>query len=70
MQAWDLFQQGNLFYARDSDKKSSDAHHLAEIIAIIGPPPKEMIKNSAYATEFFDSDGMCEYDLPTEFYSL
>ncbi|KAL3468153.1 kinase-like domain-containing protein [Aspergillus heterothallicus] len=55
--AWDLFQQGNLFYARDSDKKSSDAHHLAEMIAIVGPPPKEMIKNSTYATEFFDSDG-------------
>ncbi|KAL4813556.1 kinase-like domain-containing protein, partial [Aspergillus spinulosporus] len=54
---WDLFQQGNLFYARDSDKKSSDAHHLAEMIAILGPPPKEMIQNSAYATEFFDSDG-------------
>ncbi|KAL4812097.1 hypothetical protein BDW67DRAFT_179000 [Aspergillus spinulosporus] len=34
-EAWDLFQQGNLFYARDSDKKSSDAHLLAEIIAFI-----------------------------------
>ncbi|KAB8276598.1 kinase-like domain-containing protein [Aspergillus minisclerotigenes] len=55
--AWDLFQQGHLFYARDSDKKSSDAHHLAEMIAIMGPPPKEAIQNSVYATEFFDGEG-------------
>ncbi|KAB8244454.1 kinase-like protein [Aspergillus flavus] len=54
---WDLFQQGHLFYARDSDKKSSDAHHLAEMIAIMGPPPKEVIQNSVYATEFFDGEG-------------
>ncbi|KAE8164290.1 kinase-like domain-containing protein [Aspergillus tamarii] len=54
---WDLFQQGHLLYARDSDKKSSDAHHLAEMIAIMGPPPKEMLRNSVYATEFFDGEG-------------
>lgn len=57
MQTWDLFQQGHLFYARDSDKKSSDGHHLAEMVAVMGPPPKEMTQNSAYATDFFDSDG-------------
>lgn len=60
MQTWDLFQQGHLFYARDSDKKSSDGHHLAEMVAVMGPPPKEMTQNSAYATDFFDSDGMYE----------
>ncbi|KAF4224820.1 hypothetical protein CNMCM6457_008881 [Aspergillus fumigatiaffinis] len=54
---WDLFQQRHLFYARDSDKKSSDGHHIAEMIAFMGPPPKEMIQNSVYATEFFDGDG-------------
>ncbi|RAK72536.1 kinase-like protein [Aspergillus fijiensis CBS 313.89] len=43
---WDLFEQGHLFHGRDSDKKSSDAHHIAEIIA-----------NSVYATEFFDDEG-------------
>ncbi|KAL4938853.1 hypothetical protein BDV06DRAFT_231493 [Aspergillus oleicola] len=54
---WDLFQQGHLFYARDSDKRSSDGHHLAEMIAIMGPPPKEMTQNSTYATDYFDCDG-------------
>ncbi|RAL03696.1 kinase-like protein [Aspergillus ibericus CBS 121593] len=54
---WDLFQQGHLFYARDPDKKPSDGHHLAEMIAIMGSPPKEMMQNSVYAADFFDSEG-------------
>jgi hypothetical protein len=28
------------------------------MIAFMGPPPKEMIQNNVYATEFFDGDGM------------
>ncbi|PKX91187.1 kinase-like protein, partial [Aspergillus novofumigatus IBT 16806] len=31
---WDNFQQGHLFYARDSAKENSDGHHLAEMIAL------------------------------------
>ncbi|CAK42518.1 hypothetical protein CBS63078_6248 [Aspergillus niger] len=54
---WDIFQQGHLFYARDSDKKCSDAHHLAEMVAIMGAPPKEMIQNNDYASQFFDDEG-------------
>ncbi|KOC13626.1 putative CDK4/6 [Aspergillus flavus AF70] len=57
---WNVGVLGHLFYARDSDKKSSDAHHLAEMIAIMGPPPKEVIQNSVYATEFFDGEGLYE----------
>ncbi|KAJ5558175.1 kinase-like domain-containing protein [Penicillium sp. DV-2018c] len=56
--AWDLFQKGHLFYARDSDKQDSDSHHLAEMIALLGPPPKDMLRMNDYATEFFDSEGM------------
>ncbi|OOF98767.1 hypothetical protein ASPCADRAFT_162455 [Aspergillus carbonarius ITEM 5010] len=55
--AWDLFEQGHLFYARDSDKNSSDSHHLAEMIAILGPPPKDMLRHSEYTGEFFDAKG-------------
>ncbi|PWY83804.1 protein kinase [Aspergillus sclerotioniger CBS 115572] len=55
--AWDLFEQGHLFYARDLDKKSSDSHHLAEMVAILGPPPNDMLRRSEYAREFFDTEG-------------
>ncbi|KAL4891343.1 kinase-like protein [Aspergillus ambiguus] len=54
---WDLFQQGHLFYARDSEKQDSDGHHLAEMIALLGPPPKDLLQKSDYATEFFDKEG-------------
>lgn len=52
-----LFQKGHLFYARDSQKQDSDANHIAEMIALLGPPPREMIQNSDYATDFFDIEG-------------
>ncbi|KAJ5152062.1 protein kinase [Penicillium capsulatum] len=40
---WTLFEQGHLFYA--------------EMIALLGPPPNDMIQKSNYASEFFDIDG-------------
>ncbi|KAJ5086608.1 serine/threonine protein kinase [Penicillium alfredii] len=53
---WDLFEQGHLFYARDANKNDSDSHHLAEMIALLGLPPKEILQKSEYASEFFDDD--------------
>ncbi|RAK98805.1 putative serine/threonine protein kinase [Aspergillus ibericus CBS 121593] len=55
--AWDLFEQGHLFYARDAEKNASDAHHLAEMVAILGPPPKDILQRSEYASNFFDNEG-------------
>ncbi|OJZ85764.1 hypothetical protein ASPFODRAFT_61155 [Aspergillus luchuensis CBS 106.47] len=40
-----------------SNESSSDVHHLAEMVAIMGLPPKEMVQNSEYATTFFDDEG-------------
>jgi hypothetical protein len=28
------------------------------MIALLGPPPKDMLRKSEYASEFFDSEGM------------
>ncbi|KAE8150472.1 protein kinase [Aspergillus avenaceus] len=36
--AWDLFEQG----------------HLAEMITYLGPPPRDMLEKSEYATRYFD----------------
>ncbi|PIG85343.1 serine/threonine protein kinase [Aspergillus arachidicola] len=55
--AWDLFEKKRLFYVRDSYRNVSDSHHLAGMIAIMGAPPKEMLRNSEYAMKFFDNDG-------------
>ncbi|KAJ5084381.1 hypothetical protein NUU61_008960 [Penicillium alfredii] len=55
--AWGLFEQSRLFYTRDSGKNRSDSHHLAGIIAILGPPPKDTVQNSEYGRQFFDREG-------------
>ncbi|KAJ5547498.1 hypothetical protein N7513_004732 [Penicillium frequentans] len=55
--AWDLFEQGHLFYAQDANKQDSDSHHLAEMIAYLGLPPREMLGKSEYANKYFDSSG-------------
>ncbi|KAL4808589.1 protein kinase [Aspergillus unguis] len=54
---WDLFERGHLFYAQDANERPSDIHHLAEMIAYLGLPPQEMLVDSEYASEFFDSNG-------------
>ncbi|CAI7568051.1 unnamed protein product [Penicillium crustosum] len=54
---WNIFQREPLFYAKDSKKEDSNAHHIAEVIAVLGPPPRELLQNNYYATEFFDSEG-------------
>ncbi|KAL2846366.1 protein kinase [Aspergillus pseudoustus] len=50
----DLFEPGPLFYAQDSDKKNSDSHHLAEMIALLGPPPTDIIQKSKHESNLFD----------------
>ncbi|PLB44857.1 protein kinase [Aspergillus steynii IBT 23096] len=55
--AWGLFEKKHLFRVRDSNRNVSDSHHLAGMVAIMGAPPKEMLRDSEYAMKFFDSDG-------------
>lgn len=31
--------------------------HLAEMIALMGPPPPDLLKNGKRTAEFFDDDG-------------
>lgn len=57
MQAWDLFEQGHLFYAQDKNGQDSDSHHLAEMIAYLGQPPREMLEKCEHANKYFDSSG-------------
>ncbi|PGH32207.1 hypothetical protein GX50_04991 [[Emmonsia] crescens] len=54
---WDLFENMHLFDARDGNKQNSNLHHLAEMGALLGPPPNEFLRRSEYAPEFFDDQG-------------
>jgi hypothetical protein len=52
-----MFEPGHLFYARDGNKQNSESHHIAEMIAYLGPPPREMLEKSEYAKKLFDNSG-------------
>ncbi|KAF5711542.1 CMGC SRPK kinase [Fusarium mundagurra] len=56
--AWDLLGPNRLFTAKDEDGDMYDAAHLAELIATLGPPPKEFLKrNVERAADFWDEQG-------------
>ncbi|KAI1460369.1 CMGC protein kinase [Annulohypoxylon moriforme] len=56
--AWDLLESKNLFNFRHvHDQDLNDACHLADMIALLGPPPLEFLKRSEDYLKFWDADG-------------
>ena len=59
-QLWDLFQPKRLFRPQDSEGRYSEAHHLAEMISIMGPPPLEFLRRCGEkADQYWEKDGKC-----------
>jgi hypothetical protein len=53
-----------MFRGRDRDKKYSEAHMLAEMTALLGPPPLDFLQRSEKSFEFWDESGkFCYFDL-------
>ncbi|KAF6792653.1 serine/threonine-protein kinase SRPK3 [Colletotrichum sojae] len=62
---WDLFQGGTLFSDPGYEAYRSKAH-LAEIIALLGPPPRSLIQQGARSHEWFtDAVTTCKLALLT-----
>ncbi|KAK3934006.1 Serine/threonine-protein kinase [Diplogelasinospora grovesii] len=38
--------------------------HLADMIALLGPPPPEMIASGRHSSKYFSADGNFKYDIP------
>jgi serine/threonine protein kinase len=56
--AWDLLGTNRLFTAMDGDGEMYDAAHLAELIAALGPPPREFLeRNPRRVADFWDEQG-------------
>jgi len=55
-QIWDLFEGGRLFRAV-RDGHLNDELHLAEMVSLMGPPPKQLLERSAKSREYWDADG-------------
>jgi len=60
LQIWSIFESRNLFNGRNLEGELSNAHHLAEMISILGPPPPEFLKHSEKCLDYWDETGKCE----------
>ena len=52
-----------MFYGQDPiEKRYMTRAHIAEMIAMMGPPPQELLKRGKRTSEFFTEDGkFCSY---------
>jgi len=54
---WDLFQGCRLFFGLKNGVVD-DEQHLAEMVALLGPPPKSFLERSEACKKYWDSEGM------------
>lgn len=64
-QIWDLFEGHRLFRAVKGDM-FNDELHLAEMVSLMGPPPKEFLQRSERCRQYWDSEGSVDLPLPYE----
>jgi hypothetical protein len=50
-----------MFDGRDPTGKYSNRHHLAEMVAYMGPPPLEFLQRSEESWNYFDRQGSRTY---------
>ncbi|KAI1152730.1 kinase-like protein [Nemania diffusa] len=63
--AWDLLQKKPLFRIYDNEsQEQNDAHHLAAMTALLGPPPPEFLTRSENTTKFWSEDGQWKGPVP------
>jgi len=59
---WDLFEGKHLFNERLPSRDASAGAHLARMISLLGPPPKDLLDlNKGATAEFFDEDGAFKF---------
>lgn len=65
VQVWDLFEGGHMFYGTDPELNVYRSRaHLAEIIALLGPPPREFVARGLLRSKFFSEQGQSSVFLP------
>ncbi|KAI9747446.1 MAG: hypothetical protein M1835_002107, partial [Candelina submexicana] len=51
---WDLFEGKHMFYGKDpKERRYMTRAHLADMIALMGPPPPEFLELGRRTSEFF-----------------
>ncbi|KAF9073510.1 putative CDK4/6 [Rhodocollybia butyracea] len=54
---WDMLENKHLFEARDENNSNSTLYHIAEMVAILGPPSLDYLRRSETSSKYFDSTG-------------
>ncbi|ODH13935.1 CMGC/SRPK protein kinase [Paracoccidioides brasiliensis] len=54
---WDLVAGRTLFQARNDQRLLDDTLHLAEMVAIMGPPPREFLERCETSSIWWDKNG-------------
>ncbi|KAK0102305.1 hypothetical protein ONS95_005928 [Cadophora gregata] len=62
---WDFIEREGLFGVYDkASEELNDAHHLAAMTALLGPPPPEFLKRSKNTSKYWDIDGKWNGPVP------
>ncbi|EPE04736.1 protein kinase [Ophiostoma piceae UAMH 11346] len=65
MLAWTLLEPKSLFHVFDTTSPElNDAHHLAAMTALLGPPPKEFRDRSKESIKYWDEQGNWQGPVP------
>ncbi|KAJ4989347.1 serine/threonine-protein kinase SRPK3 [Stagonosporopsis vannaccii] len=55
---WDIYENAHLFHGNHPDGSGyKTAAHLAEVVAMLGPPPLDLLGRGLRSNEFFDGAG-------------
>ncbi|KAK5700538.1 hypothetical protein LTR97_005055 [Elasticomyces elasticus] len=57
MMAWDLLEPRRLFRVQDSQGRYSEEHHLAQMVALLGPPSLDFLERSENSWKYWSRDG-------------
>ncbi|CAG9950296.1 unnamed protein product, partial [Clonostachys rosea f. rosea IK726] len=62
---WDLLERKSLFTVYDTNsEEQNDAHHLAAMTALLGPPPSEFLQMSKETSKYWDQKGEWHGPIP------
>ena len=57
LQIWDLFEGKDMFKTEGPNGEDSSLHHVAHMIALLGPPPADLLRRTPRTLAFFDTTG-------------
>jgi serine/threonine-protein kinase SRPK3 len=57
LQVWNMVEIKHLFRGHDDNGDHNNRVHMAQIVSLLGLPPKEFLQRSPQSWRLFDDDG-------------